>query len=79
MGKAVEEAEREVRKIIASVPAIECEELRLPSRYVGPLIGRGGDNIRGIMDRTRAKIDVSRGSEFSLPQLKILCKCLTYY
>uniref|UniRef100_A0A1I8I0A5 Tudor domain-containing protein n=1 Tax=Macrostomum lignano TaxID=282301 RepID=A0A1I8I0A5_9PLAT len=59
--RCVHAAEEELRRLIAAVPRKETAEFRLASRYIGPLIGRGGQNVRDLMTQSRCKIDVERG------------------
>ena len=53
-------AEILVHQIIANVPTEESFVLYIPSSFVGPIIGRNGENIRSLQDRSGCRIDIER-------------------
>ena len=45
---------------MANQPSEETYVLYIPSTYVGPIIGRNGENIRSLQDRSGCRIDIER-------------------
>jgi len=55
-----QQAELEIRKIIAEQPTILMEEILIPQKVVGRIIGKGGESIRQLSRLSGAKINVDR-------------------
>ena len=53
-------AEILVNQTIANQPTLERMEMQIPSVYIGRIIGRNGETIRSLQDRSRCRIDIER-------------------
>jgi len=53
-------AEILIHQIIANQPTTETFEMYIPSTYIGPIIGRNGESIRSLQDRSGCRIDIER-------------------
>ncbi|CAH1251663.1 TDRKH [Branchiostoma lanceolatum] len=62
-----QEAERLIHKIIADQPVILTEEIHLPQRALGRIIGKNGDTIRQLCRTSHAKIKIDRGGDERSP------------
>ncbi|KAI8493624.1 hypothetical protein Bbelb_285450 [Branchiostoma belcheri] len=62
-----QEAERLIHKIIADQPVILSEEIHLPQRALGRIIGKNGDTIRQLCRASHAKIKIDRGGDERSP------------
>ncbi|UYV64749.1 TDRKH [Cordylochernes scorpioides] len=60
--EAVREAEMMVTMIIRDQPKVVTEEIVVPARACGRIIGRNGDNIRAMCRQSKARITVDRRS-----------------
>ncbi|XP_046545484.1 uncharacterized protein LOC124255630 [Haliotis rubra] len=57
---AAQHAELLIRRIIAEMPDIFTEEVRVPGYCLGRIIGRNGENIRQMSRTSKAKIYIDR-------------------
>jgi len=53
-------AEILIQQTLAQQPRVETVVMKVPSRTVGRIIGRGGDTVRTISRASRCKVDVER-------------------
>ncbi|XP_064645096.1 tudor and KH domain-containing protein-like isoform X2 [Lineus longissimus] len=58
--ESAQNAELKIRKIIAEQPDVVVEEIHVPQRMLGKIIGRGGENIRQMMRISKCRINISR-------------------
>ena len=54
-------AEILIYQIIANQPKLETMEMLVRAVFIGRIIGKNGETIRSIQDRSRCKIKVERG------------------
>ena len=53
-------AEILIHQIIANQPSTENFVMHIPSTFIGPIIGRNGESIRSLQDRSGCHIDIER-------------------
>ncbi|VDI17447.1 tudor domain-containing protein 2 [Mytilus galloprovincialis] len=58
--EAAQMAENMIRKIIGELPVIVTEEMVVPGKCLGRIIGRNGDTIRQMSRTSKAKVYVDR-------------------
>ncbi|CAC5358111.1 TDRKH [Mytilus coruscus] len=61
--EAAQMAENMIRKIIAELPVIVTEEMVVPGKCLGRIIGRNGDTIRQMSRTSKAKVYVDRAGD----------------
>ena len=64
-------AEILIHQIIANQPTTESFEMYIPAIYIGPIIGRNGESIRSLQDRSGCRIDIERSELI----YKLILKC----
>lgn len=55
-------AEIMIYQTFANQPNQETFEMRVPAIFIGAIIGRNGENVRSMQDRSRCRIDVERST-----------------
>ncbi|XP_052097601.1 tudor and KH domain-containing protein-like [Mytilus californianus] len=60
--EAAQMAENMIRKIIAELPVIVTEEMVVPGKCLGRIIGRNGETIRQMSRTSKAKVYVDRSA-----------------
>ncbi|XP_013419646.1 uncharacterized protein LOC106180249 [Lingula anatina] len=65
-------AELMIRKLIAAQPVQLVEEMYVPQKAVGRIIGRRGETVRGISRTSKAKIDVERESSRDQSEVRLI-------
>lgn len=58
--ESAQNAELLIRKIIADMPVIITEEIFVPSRALGRIIGRNGETVKSMSRSSKAKIIIER-------------------
>lgn len=58
--EAAQQAENMIRKIIAELPVLVTEEISVPGKCLGRIIGRNGEVIRQISRSAKAKVYIDR-------------------
>ena len=53
-------AEILIHQILANQPSTESFVMHIPSTFIGPIIGRNGESIRSLQDRSGCHIDIER-------------------
>ncbi len=64
----VQLAEILVQQTLANQPRLETLELKVPPHCGGWIIGRDGENIRSMQEKSRCKINVERDTGSGEPQ-----------
>ena len=52
-------------------PVILTETMEIRSEFCGKIIGKGGDNLRGIQDKSRSRIRISREPHNGDPNFRL--------
>lgn len=63
--ESAQNAELLIRKIIADMPVIITEEIFVPSRALGRIIGRNGESVKHMSRSSKAKIIIERTQDES--------------
>lgn len=63
LAEDVKLAEILIYQTLTNQPMHESLELKIPNLFIGAIIGRNGDSIRSMQDRSKCRIDVERRSD----------------